>query len=146
MSGAAAIKLPPFSGSPSHHSPLRVKLPILTNPAGADTSHCNSNSPMLFTESNVSVTVPPGANIGKSNSSVGVPFENESELRFVDMNQFEGSVFSSEYPQPTSDPGAPRTLPSDGIRVNTTPAETGHVKEKNNPATRSGCQNSRFLI
>src|ERR1017187_7205101 len=68
MSGAAAIKLPPFSGSPSHHSPLRVKLPILTNPTGADTSHCNSNSPMLFTESNASVTVPPGANIDRKST------------------------------------------------------------------------------
>jgi hypothetical protein len=101
---------------------------------------------MLFTESNASVTVPPGATIGKSNSSVGVPFENESELRFVDMNQFEGSVFVSAYPQPTSDPGAPETLPSAGSRANTTPADTGHVKNKNSPATRIGCQNSLFVI
>src|ERR1035437_7000958 len=114
MSGATATKLPPFKGSPSHHSPLRVKLPVLTNPTGADTSHWNWNRPMLFTESNASVTVPPGANIGKSNSSVGGPFENESEFKFVDMNQFEGSVFVSPYPQPTSVPGAPETLPSGG--------------------------------
>src|ERR1017187_10321050 len=146
MSGAAAIKLPPFSGSPSHHSPLRVKLPVLTNPTGADTSHCNSNSPMLFTESNASVTVPPGATIGKSNSSVGVPFENEAEFRFVDMNQFALSVFSSEYPQPTIDPGAPRTLPSDGIRLKITSAEAEPNKNKNNPTTRIGCKNSLFLI
>jgi hypothetical protein len=101
---------------------------------------------MLFTESNASVTVPPGATIGKSNSSVGVPFENESELRFVDMNQFEGSVFVSAYPHPTSDPGAPETLPSGGSRPNMTPAEAGFVKAKNNPTTRIGCQNSLFLI
>jgi hypothetical protein len=62
------------------------------------------------------------------------------------MNQFEESVFVSEYPHPTSDPGGPKTLPSDGSRVNTTPADAGQVKDKNNPTTRIGCQNSLFLI
>src|ERR1035441_8920603 len=130
------MKFSPFSGSPSHHCPLNTKLPLFTNPAGADGSHCNSKSPMLFTGSNASVTDSPGARIGKSNRSVGVPFENESEFRSVDMNQSERSVFVSEYPQPTSDPGSPKTLPSDGSSVNTTSADRGHVKERNKPVTR----------
>jgi hypothetical protein len=42
MSGASKRKLPPFSGSPSHHSPLRTKLPLFTNPTGAPTAQVNS--------------------------------------------------------------------------------------------------------
>src|SRR5579871_255939 len=143
---ASAMKLPPFSGSPSHNCPLNTKLPLFTNPAGADGSHCNSKSPMLFTGSNTSVTVAPGARIGKSKISVGVPFENESEFRSEDMNQSEGSVFVREYPQPTSDPGAPKTLPSGGSRVNTASAERGPVERSNNPVTSIDCKNSLFLI
>jgi hypothetical protein len=92
VSGALATKLPPLKGSPSHHWPLNVKLPLLTNPTGADTSHRNSNSPTLPTESNASDTAWFGARIGKSNRSVGAPFEKESEFRSVGMNQFKGSV------------------------------------------------------
>jgi hypothetical protein len=37
-----SMNTPPFNGSPSYQSPLRMKVPLLTKPSGAVTSQVNS--------------------------------------------------------------------------------------------------------
>jgi hypothetical protein len=96
---------------------------------------------MLSPGSNASVTLAPGARSGKSNSDVGVPSENESEFRFVAKNQSAVLSFVREYPQPTSDPGGPDTLPSGGSMLKVMEsAESADAKHKANAGNRAGYQ------
>src|ERR1035437_376793 len=141
------MKFPPFNGSPSHHSPLRTKLPLLTNPTGADGAHCSSKIPIPLTASNGSVTVAPGARSGKSNSRLGVPFEKESEFRFVDTNQSLVLSFFREYPQPTIEPAGPKTLPLEGNRVKVMEsAQRGDAKQNTAVANKMDCKKCRVFI
>jgi hypothetical protein len=60
-----------------------------------------------------------------------VPFANESEFRFVDANQSAPQSFVSEYPQPTREPGGPKTFPSGGNKAKVMEsAQSGDAKQK----------------
>src|SRR5262249_62106 len=86
-SEAAERKWPPFSGSPFHHSALKVKVPKFAKSGGAAGSHVNSYNPTPELGSNGADTVANGARSGKSNIRSGVPNRKRSALRSVVTNQ-----------------------------------------------------------
>ena len=85
-SGAGPKSVPPLFGSPLKNSDDTMKVPLLTNPAGAVVSHVNEYSPHggrcrgLCNEREVQRDEAPRRDGGKVEDQVGVPFRKASEL------------------------------------------------------------------
>lgn len=80
-------KEPPASGSPFHHSAFNRKFPVSTVPSGADASQVSAKRAADVTASNGTVTVAPGARMGKSRMRFGVPNAKEPGETSVVTNQ-----------------------------------------------------------
>ena len=111
--------MPPANGSPFHHSAFRSNVPELTKPAGAVALQVNWYRPRPPAASKGTLTVAPGATIGKSKFALlGVPLRNVSALMTVVTSQSVRLWLVMEYPHPTVDPAGPATLPVPGRVLN----------------------------